>query len=144
VTARDLDYAPLSPYLLYADVPAALDFLARAFGFEEVLRAEAPDGTIQHAEMRLGERSIMLGYPGSSYVPPGDSEARSMLVHMYVDDVDKAFRRAVEAGARVINEPEDKPEGDRRCDLLDPEGQWWSLSQHVRDVPPEEWGGAIP
>jgi PhnB protein len=138
-----VDYAPISPYLLYADVPRALDFLTRAFGFREVLRAESPDGTIQHAEMRLGERSIMLGYPGPGYTPPGDSEGPSVLVHMYVDDVDEVFRRAVEAGARVVNEPEDKREGDRRCDLLDPEGQWWSISQHVRDIAPEEWGGTI-
>jgi PhnB protein len=138
-----VDYAPISPYLLYVDVPAALDFLTRAFGFREVLRAEAPDGTIQHAEMRLGERSVMLGYPGPGYTPPGPDEGRSVLVHMYVDDVDDVFRRAVEAGATVVNEPEDKREGDRRGDLLDPEGQWWSISQHVRDVAPEEWGGTI-
>jgi PhnB protein len=138
-----VDYAPISPYLLYVDVPAALDFLTRAFGFREVLRAEAPDGTIQHAEMRLGERSIMLGYPGPGYTPPEPDVGRSVLVHMYVDDVDEVFRRAIEAGATVVNEPEDKREGDRRGDLLDPEGQWWSISQHVRDVAPEEWGGTI-
>jgi PhnB protein len=138
-----MDYAPISPYLLYADVPAALGFLTRAFGFTEVLRAEGPDGTIHHAEMRLGERSIMLSSPGPGFTAPGESEARSMLVHMYVDDVDDAFMRAVEAGARPVNEPEDKPEGDRRCNVLDPEGHWWSLSQHVRDVAPEEWGGKI-
>jgi PhnB protein len=138
-----VDYAPISPYLLYADVPAALDFLTRAFGFSEVLRAEGPDGTIHHAEMRLGERSIMLSHPGPGFAPPGENEARSMLVHMYVDDVDEVFRRAVAAGAQVVNEPEDRPEGDRRGDLLDPEGHWWSISQHVRDVAPEEWGGTV-
>lgn len=131
----------MSPYLLYRDTAAAIDFLTRAFGFREVLRATSPGGAIQHVELRLDERSVMLGSPGPDYRPPRETGERSSLVHMYVDDVDVLFRRAVEAGAEVANEPEDKPEGDRRGDVVDPEGHWWSLSQHVRDVPLEEWGG---
>jgi PhnB protein len=134
-----LDYPGISPYLLCADVEAEIDFLARAFGFREVLRATSPDGVVRHAELRLGDRSVMLGPGGSA---PEDGIPR-ILVHMYVDDVDALFRRAVVAGARPMNEPEDKREGDRRGDAVDPEGHWWSLSEHVRDVPPEEWSGRI-
>jgi PhnB protein len=134
-----LDYAGISPYLICADAEAEIDFLGRAFGFRELLRATNTEGELMHAELRLGERSVMLGGGGRS---PDESSPR-MLIHMYVDDVDALYRRAVEAGAKPMNEPEDKPEGDRRGDVLDPEGFWWSLSQHVRDVPPSEWGGTI-
>ena len=135
-----MDYPGISPYLLCADVEAEVAFLERAFGFRELLRAAPPDdGRLQHVELRLGDRSVMLG-PGG---PAPEGEPPRVLVHMYVDDVDELFRRAVEAGAKPVNEPEDKREGDRRGDVLDPEGHWWSLAQHVRDVPPEEWGGTI-
>ena len=137
------DYAPISPYLLYRDAQAAIDFLGRAFGFEEVLRVGGHDGRVVHAELRLGPRSVMLSELGPDYRPPRETGGRNALVHLYVDDLDALVRRAVQAGAEVMNEPEDKPEGDRRGDLLDPEGQWWSLSQHVRDVPPQEWGGTV-
>ncbi len=135
-----MEYAGISPYLICADAEAEIAFLERAFGFREVLRATSTDGELRHAELRLGDRSVMLG--GGSERPSGEELPR-VLVHMYVDDVDTLYRRAVEAGAKPVNEPEDKPEGDRRGDLVDPEGFWWSLSQHVRDVPPEEWGGTV-
>jgi PhnB protein len=134
-----MDYAGISPYLICADAEAEIDFLERALGFREVLRATSPDGELMHAELRLGDRSVMLGGGGE----PADKSPPRMLIHMYVDDVDALYLRAVEAGAKPMNEPEDKREGDRRGDLIDPEGFWWSLSQHVRDVPPEEWGGTI-
>lgn len=135
-----MDYAGISPYLICEDAEAEIAFLERAFGFRELLRATAPDGDLVHAELRLGERSVMLG--GGGQLPAGGEMPR-VLVHMYVDDVDALFRRAVEAGAEPVNEPEDKREGDRRGDAVDPEGHWWSLSEHVRDVPPEEWSGRI-
>ena len=134
-----MDYAGISPYLICADAEAEIDFLERALGFREVLRATSPDGELMHAELRLGDRSVMLGGGGE----PADESPPRMLIHMYVDDVDELYRRAVEAGAKPMNEPEDKREGDRRGDLLDPEGFWWSLSQHVRDVPRAERGGTI-
>ena len=135
-----LDYAGISPYLICADAEAEIAFLERAFGFRERLRATNPDGELMHAELRLGDRSVMLGGGGEKQK---DDAMPRVLIHMYVDDVDALFRRAVEAGARPKSEPEDKREGDRRGDVVDPEGFWWSLSQHVRDVPPEEWGGKI-
>jgi PhnB protein len=135
-----VDSAGISPYLICADAEAEIAFLDRAFGFREILRASSPDGELMHAELRLGDRSVMLGGGGP---PAADGEMPRVLIHIYVDDVDALYRQAVEAGAKPRNEPEDKREGDRRGDVVDPEGFWWSLSQHVRDVPPEEWGGSI-
>ncbi len=83
----------IAPYLLYEDGAAAIDFLTKAFGFEEVMRMEE-GGVVNHAEVRLGDDSVMLGYPGADYKNPKNAGYSSALVHVYVDDVDSHFERA--------------------------------------------------
>ena len=133
----------ITPYLLYEDVPAALDWLARAFGFEEVLRFEGEGGVVNHAEMRHGGESVYLGNPGADYRSPKRLGARTGLVHVYVDDVDAHYERAKAAGAEIELEPADQPYGDRRYDAKDLEGQLWSFATRGREVPPEEWGATV-
>ena len=130
----------IAPYLLYEDVPAALEFLSSAFGFREQLRFEDETGTVNHAEMRLDADSIFLGDPGSEYVSPARGGHTGAQVHVYVDDVDAHFDRAKAAGAQIVNEPADQDYGDRRYDAKDPEGHLWSFAQRVREVTPAEWG----
>jgi uncharacterized glyoxalase superfamily protein PhnB len=117
----------IAPYLLYEDAAAAIDFLKDAFGFEEAMRMD-DEGVVNHAELRLGDDSIMLGYPGDDYRSPKKADHRSGLVHVYVDDVDAHFERAKAAGAEILMEPTDQEYGDRRYDALDLEGQFWSFS----------------
>ena len=117
----------IAPYLLYEDGAAAIDFLTSAFGFEEAMRMEE-GGVVNHAELRLGDDSVMLGYPGDDYKSPKKADHRSGLVHVYVDDVDAHFERAKAAGAEIIMEPTDQEYGDRRYDAFDPEGQFWSFA----------------
>jgi PhnB protein len=117
----------IAPYLLYEDGAAAIDFLTKAFGFEEVMRMDE-GGVINHAELRLGEDSIMLGDPGEDYQSPARADHRTSLVHVYVDDVDAHFERAKAAGAEIVMEPTDQEYGDRRYDAKDPEGQLWSFA----------------
>ena len=133
----------ITPYLLYEDVPAALDWLAKAFGFEEVLRFESESGEVNHAEMRHGGESIYLGDPGGGYRNPKSLGTRTSLVHVYVDDVDAHYERARAAGAQIELEPADQPYGDRRYDAYDLEGQLWSFATRGRQVPPEEWGAEV-
>jgi PhnB protein len=130
----------ISPYLLYKDVAAALDWLSEAFGFEERMRFTGDDGNVSHAEMELADGHIMLGYPGPEYRSPKELGHYTHLVHVYVDDVDAHFERAKNAGATMHSEPEDQPYGDRRYDAEDLEGQRWSFAQRVRDVAPADWG----
>lgn len=130
----------ITPYLLYTDVAAALDWLTRAFGFTERLRYSEPDGTISHAELEMGDSHVMLGYPGPDYEPPSASGRLSVGIHVYVDDVDAHFAQAKEAGATMETAPEDQFYGDRSYNCSDLEGQRWTFAQKVRDVPPEEWG----
>lgn len=133
-------YPTVTPYLLYEDVAAALDWLAGAFGFRERLRFAEPDGRVSHAEMEIGDSAIMLGGPGSDYRSPRRTGHVSHLVHVYVDDVDKHYQVAKESGATIIGELEDQPYGDRRYIAEDLEGQQWTFAQRVREVSPEEWG----
>ena len=117
----------IAPYLLYEDGAAAIEFLTAAFGFEEHMRMEE-EGRVQHAQLRLGDDSIMLSGGLPDYRNPRNADHYTALVHVYVDDVDAHFERAKEAGAEIVQEPTDQEYGDRRYDAKDPEGHFWSFA----------------
>ena len=119
------------PYLLYEDAAGALDFLSRAFGFQETFRSE--DGErIAHAEMTLGEGRIMLGQPGEGFTSPKDRGVGTVLLYAYVDDVDAHCDQARKAGAEIVDEPSDQEYGDRVYHARDSEGHDWYFGQPVR------------
>ena len=131
----------ITPYLLYEDVDAALGFLARAFGFEEVLRFTGEAGYVNHAEMRLGDDVIYLGDPGEEYRNPARLGGATVLVGVSdLEDVDALCERARAAGAQISEEPADQAYGERRFAAVDPEGHQWHFSQPIADVAPEDWG----
>ncbi|HVF78101.1 MAG TPA: VOC family protein [Solirubrobacteraceae bacterium] len=134
----------ITPYLLYADVDAALAFLARAFGFEEVLRHPGPDGRVNHAEARLGDDHVYLGDPsgaGHEYRNPATLGSPTVLVIVDgLEDVDALCERAREAGAQITEEPADQGYGERRFGATDPEGHKWFFSQKIADVEAADWG----
>ena len=130
----------VTPYLLYEDAAAAIDWLSRAFGFQERLRFEDDAGAVTHAELTFGGGEIFVGHPGSEYRSPKTLGAFTDLVHVYVDDVDAHHKRAAAEGATIHLPPEDTPYGDRRYDAEDLEGHRWSFAQVLREVEPEEWG----
>lgn len=131
----------LVPYLAYDDAPAAIDFLCRAFGFEERMRLPMESGRIGHAELALPDAVLYLAssYPEMALVSPRGLPAVACQLTCYVDDVDAHYARAREAGAIVDAGPEDQFYGERRYRAQDPEGHHWTFTQRVRDVPPEEW-----
>ena len=115
----------VTPYLLYEDAGAALEWLSKAFEFTETERIENPDGTVGHAEMDVGDGSaIFLGSPGEGYQNPR-SAGRTALVYVYVEDVDEHYAQAKDAGAEIVEEPAEQPYGDRRYAAEDPEGHVW-------------------
>jgi PhnB protein len=128
----------ITPYLLYEDLDAAVDWLIGAFGFNEQVRMTGPDGKAVHAELKLGDGVVMMGHPGSDYQNPKHRGGVTQLVYVYVDDVDKHCEAAKAGGARILNEPADQFYGDRTYGAEDPEGHQWSFAQHVRDVAPED------
>ncbi len=130
----------IRPYLLYEDVDAALGFLSRAFGFEEVLRYSGAEGYVNHAEMRLGDGSIMLGDPGDGYRNPRGLGQETVGIYVEVDEVDQLCERARAAGAEITEGPADQEYGHRRFAAKDPEGHHWFFARKTRDLAPEEWG----
>ena len=133
----------ITPYLLYEDVEAALEFLSRAFGFEETLRYTGSAGYINHAEMRYRDGAIMMGDPGGDYRNPRRLGVATVQIYVDVDDVDAVYERARAAGAEIIEEVADQEYGSRRFGARDPEGHSWWFAQQVRDVAPSDWG-AVP
>ncbi len=133
------DIQQITPYLFYEDVEAALLFLTRAFGFQETLRYRGAQGYVSHAEIRLGDGTIMLGDPGEQYRNPRRSGALNGAVHVTVHDVQATYARALTAGAQIIEPPTDQSYG-RRFGARDPEGhEWWFTQPPTPSLTPETW-----
>ena len=100
----------------------------------------APDGTIGHAELQIGDSHVMLAdpFPQSSTRPPKELGGTSVSVFLYVDDVDATVKQAVDAGGTLTMEVADQFWGDRFGSFMDPFGHSWSVATHVEDLPPEE------
>jgi uncharacterized glyoxalase superfamily protein PhnB len=133
------------PYLHYEDATSALEFLTRAFGFRERFRMDDDSGRVAHAEVEMGDKGVvMLGEPGEGYKNPKNLGAKATAsIYVYVDDVDEHYARAKEAGATILQEPQDKFYGDRNYGVADPEGHEWYFGTHVRDVSEEEMESAM-
>ena len=115
------------PSIRYADAPAAIEWLKKAFGFEELIVVPGENGTVRHAELRLGPGVIMLGSGGSAKTErPRGFEDVDISLYVAVDDPDAHFARAKAAGAEITNEPYDTDHGSRDYSALDLEGNvWW-------------------
>lgn len=142
IANRSAPKATVVPILVYEDVAAALEFLTRAFGFKERLRAEY-GGSITHAQMDVGECSIMIGKQGGPFRAPPDPSTVSQYATVHVENVDAHFANAKAAGATILKEPQDMPFGVRQYTVKDIAGHWWTFSENVRDVAPEEWGARL-
>jgi uncharacterized glyoxalase superfamily protein PhnB len=136
---------PVTPYLLYEDCDAALDFLSRAFGFRETLRYTGEGGYVNHAEMSVGDEGrIYMGDPGDDYENPKRLGHETVGIYVEgVEDADALCERARAAGATITEEPTDQEYGHRRFTARDPEGHLWFFAQIVREVAPEEWGATV-
>ena len=129
-------YPRVSPYLLYEDAPAAVEFLQQTFGFELRLSQIGAAGRT-HNELVLGDDGlVMLGQAGEGFSSPRTlGSFPPSMIHVYVDDVEALHARAKDAGAEVTD-LELSPAGDRRFTATDPEGQIWVLAQRVSSANP--------
>ena len=130
------------PILVYEDVAEAIDWLCRAFGFSERLRAGRGE-VVSHAQLTFRDGAIMLGRQGGSFRAP-QPEQVSAYVHITVDDIAAHFAHAQQCGARIVEHPHDMPFGERQYTAIDCGGHRWTFSQHIADVAPEEWGATVP
>jgi uncharacterized glyoxalase superfamily protein PhnB len=125
-------YHAISPYLIAKDAAALLEFMEKAFDAKETFRMNTPDGSVSHAEVRIGDSVVMVGEAGAAW------PARPSALNLYVPDVDATYRAAVAAGGTSQDEPADQFYGDRRATVVDPAGNQWFIATHVEDVPDDE------
>jgi PhnB protein len=133
-------YSTLTTYIAVDDAAKAIEFYERAFGAKERSRMPGPDGKIAHAEIVIGDSVVMLSdpFPQATVKPPTQFGGTTAGLFMYVEDVDAAYRRAIDAGATETMPPADMFWGDRFGTVTDPFGHSWQIATHVEDLTPEE------
>src|ERR1700751_4876899 len=133
-------YRTATPYLIVRGAADAIEFYKHAFGATEMLRMADPQGSVGHAEIRIGDSVIMLAdeHPAMGYRGPRSLGGSSVSILLYLDDVDAVFDRAVKAGAKALRPGANQFYGDRSGTLEDPFGHVWTIATHVEDVAPEE------
>ena len=133
-------YHTATPYLIVDDAARALEFYRKAFGATERMRMAAPGGKIGHAEITIGDSAIMLAdeHPEMGYRGPRAIGGSPVSIHLYVENVDEVFPRALAAGGTVLQPVKDQFYGDRSGTLRDPFGHVWNVATHKEDLSPEE------
>ncbi len=117
-------YSTVSPYLIVNDAQKVVDFLQSVFNATEMRRFDRPDGSIKHLEVKIEDSIIMIGEA------MGDGSANTTHLHVYVQDVDATYKRALIAGGASLQEPSQQDDPDRRAGVTGPGGNsWWFATQ---------------
>jgi PhnB protein len=125
-------YHTITPYLVVPGAAKLIDFLKQAFDAREIHRMNAPDGSVMHAELQIGDSRLMMGEAS------GQFPAMPVGLYLYVPNCDELYRRAIAAGGTSIAEPKDQFYGDRHGGVKDPAGNQWWIATHIEDVAPDE------
>jgi len=130
----------VTPHLVCDSAAEAIEFYKKAFGAVETGRMQTPDGKIMHAEVRIGDSTVMLvdEFPEYGSVGPKKLNGSPVTLHVYVPNVDQVFEQAIAAGATVRMPLEDQFWGDRYGQVVDPFGHNWSIATHVKDMTQDE------
>jgi PhnB protein len=121
-------HSVVSPYLVVKGVAQLLEFVKNTFEATETYRLARPDGGVGHAEVRIGDSTIMMGEPMGAFTP------MPCMLHVYVADVDTVYKRALQAGATAVTPPADQFYGDRRADVKDAFGNQWFIATRKEDL----------
>jgi PhnB protein len=134
------DYPRVTPYLIIDGASAAIDFYTSVLGATERMRMEGADGKVGHAELGIGSSVIMLAdeHLDMDVRGPRTVGGTPVTLHVYVENADDVFERAIQAGAKSLRPVEDKFYGDRSGQFEDPFGHRWDVATHVEDIAPEE------
>ncbi|WP_436788610.1 VOC family protein [Yinghuangia sp. YIM S10712] len=134
------DYPRVTPYLCCDGAAAAIDFYTDVLGATERMRMPAPGDKIGHAELAFGNSVVMLAdeFPDMGFRSPKSVGGTPMTLHVYVEDVDAVFAKALQKGATELDAVKDQFYGDRTGQFEDPFGHRWNVASHVEDVPEEE------
>ena len=119
------EFPTITPYFTVQDADRLIDFLVTAFNASLIKESRYEDNRIQHARLRIGNSLIMLNESSIDY------PANISQMHIYVDDVDSAYKLALQLGAVSLMKPNDRPHGDRMAGIKDPCGNvWWIAAHH--------------
>jgi uncharacterized glyoxalase superfamily protein PhnB len=122
----------ITPYFIVRNAARLIEFLTEAFEGELISRMNRPDGSVVHAEMRIGNSMLMLADGAGEFSP------MPIAIYLYVPDCDAVYKRALAAGGDPMSEPRDMPSGERYGGIKDPCGNTWWVATHVADLSPEE------
>ncbi len=126
VSFKPNGYTTVSPYLIAQGAQQIIDFLKKTFGARELQRFDKPNGSVAHAEVQIGDTVVMIGDPEANWPPV------SAHLHVYVENVDDCYQRALEAGGVSVQAPERKrEEPNRRAGVRDPAGNTWWIATKV-------------
>jgi PhnB protein len=133
-------YHSLTPGLVVDNAAEAIEFYKRAFGAQELGRMASPEGQIWHAELQIGDSRLMLGdeFPDMGAPSPKSLGGTTSSIHLYVEDADAVFQRAIEAGATASMPLENAFWGDRYGQVIDPYGHRWGIATRQEEVSDEE------
>jgi PhnB protein len=134
-------FQTITPHLTVRDANRAIEFYKKAFGAQVLNVSPGPGGKVLHALLKIGDSMLMLNdeFPEfGGQLGPSAAAGSPVALHIYLDNVDAAFERAVSAGATVKMPLMDQFWGDRYGVVIDPFGHRWSLATHSRDMSPEE------
>jgi len=133
-------FSTVTPYLYVKGAAKAIELYKSAFGATEIVRVPGPNATIAHAEIKIGDSRIMLGEerPEMGARSPQALGGTPIVLHLYVDNVDGVFKKAIDAGAKQDRPIKNEFYGDRTGTLTDPFGFQWHVATHVEEISQEE------
>ncbi|OBZ12059.1 hypothetical protein A8L34_17290 [Bacillus sp. FJAT-27264] len=117
----------ITPYFIVSDADGLVDFVVHCFEARIIDMLRSDDGRIKHAELRIGDSMIELSEANKKYPPV------QQTIHLYVSDVDKTYLKCLESGGIIIDEPVDKPYGERGAGIRDPHGNQWFIATRTQD-----------
>ena len=136
------DYNSVTPYLIVKGAAQAIDYYKKVFGATETMRMPGPDGTIGHAEIKIGNSQIMLADEnpsmGAGYTSAATIGGSPVSLYVYLPNVDDVVKRATTEGAKLLKPVEDQFYGDRSGFIQDPFGHLWGVATHIEDVSPKD------
>ena len=136
------DYNSVTPYLVVKGAAQAIEYYKKVFGATETVRMPGPNGTIGHAELKIGNSHIMLADEnpsmGTGHTSAATIGASPVSLYLYIPDVDRIVERAAAEGAKILKPVQDQFYGDRSGFIQDPFGHLWGIATHVEDVSPQE------
>jgi len=135
-------YSSITPYLTIKGADRAIEYYKKVFGAQVLVRMDAPDGKVGHAELQIGNARIMLAEEnpamGEGHVGATSIGASPVSLYLYIPDVDRVVERAVAEGAKLLRPIETQFYGDRNGFIRDPFGHLWGVATHVEDVTPKD------